>query len=168
MKNYKQILIPFLMLLFLGCDDKSQTTIGKIHWDRDMCARCVMVVSDRQNTVQFKDPKTNKQYIFDDIGCMAIWFNENKPVYKDSVQIWITDAKTGKFIDAKTAFYTTNNITPMSFGFSAYKLKEEIEGTGEVINYDEVIKRSLSKLQKEQPSKHQPAMKCGAGKCGKS
>ena len=131
------------MLLLLGCENKTASGIGKIHWDRDMCSRCVMVVSDRHNTVQLIDPKTKKQHVFDDIGCMAVWFNDTNPPYKDSVKVWITDASTGKFIDARSAFYTTQNITPMSFGFSAYKSKKDIKPDEEIIDYEEVLKRSI-------------------------
>ena len=132
------------MLGFLGCQNNNTASgAGKIHWDRDMCARCVMVVSDRQNTVQLKNPTTKKNHVFDDIGCMAVWFDENKIAFKDTVKVWVNDASNGDFIDARTAFYTTENITPMSFGFSAYKVKQNIETGLEVIGYEEVMKRAL-------------------------
>ncbi len=161
MKTIKLILTPLLMLLFLGCQEKSDSGIAKIHWDRDMCTRCVMVVSDREHTVQLQDPKTHKQYVFDDIGCMAIWLKDTNPSYKDSVKIWVNDAKNGKWIDARKAYYTTGNITPMSFGFSAYKSKDELQAKTQFLDYDEIIKRILAK-----DTKKEPVMKCGAGKCG--
>jgi nitrous oxide reductase accessory protein NosL len=163
MKNMKLILISPLMLFFIGCESKNDSGVGKIHWDRDMCARCVMVVSDRHNTVQLQDPTSKKQYVFDDIGCLAIWLEETKPSFKNSVKIWVNDAKDGKFIDAKTAFYTTDNITPMSFGFSAYESKGSIKSGKEIIDYQEVLKRSRMKTL----TKEEPIMKCGAGKCGR-
>jgi len=172
MKKIIQTISPFLILVFLGCESNSESGIGKIHWDRDMCARCVMVVSDREHTVQLKDPTTNKQFVFDDIGCLAAWLDETKPKYANSVKVWVTDASSGEFIDARKAFYTTNNITPMSFGFSAYKSKDSIKEGKEIINYDEVIKRSIAKVHEKKSTKKEPAMKCGgdmkcgAGKCG--
>lgn len=147
MKKIQLIMAPLMLLLLSGCEDKVASSIGKIHWDRDMCTRCVMVVSDRHNTVQLKDPNTNKQHVFDDIGCMAIWFHTTKPSFKDSVEIWVNDASSGEFIDARTAFYTTQNVTPMSFGFSAYKTKEGLKEDAEIINYDEVINRCLDRLK---------------------
>ena len=113
MKKIKPILTPILMLLFLGCESKTDSGIGKIHWDRDMCSRCVMVVSDRHNTVQLKDPTTKKQHVFDDIGCMAVWFDETKPSFKDSVKVWINDASNGEFIDARVAFFKNQKKKPM-------------------------------------------------------
>jgi len=147
MKKIKLIIAPFILILSLGCESKTDSGIAKIHWDRDMCARCVMVVSDRHNTVQLQNPITKKQHVFDDIGCMAIWFSNTKPSFKDSVKIWVNDASNGEFIDARTAFYTTKNITPMSFGFSAYKLKPAIKEDVEVISYDEVVERSLNRMK---------------------
>ncbi len=161
MKTIKLILTSLLMLLFLGCQEKSDSGIAKIHWDRDMCARCVMVVSDREHTVQLKDPKTHKQYVFDDIGCMAIWLKDTNPSYKDSVKIWVNDAKNGKWIDARKAYYTAGNITPMSFGYSAYKSKDELKENTQFLSYHAIIKRILAK-----DTKQKPVMKCGAGKCG--
>ena len=66
----------FLTLTISGCEQESKTAVSEVHWDRDMCARCVMVVSDRMNTVQVKNPDTGKKYIFDDIGCMILWFKD--------------------------------------------------------------------------------------------
>lgn len=143
MKKIKLLISPILILIFLGCENKNDSGIGKVHWDRDMCARCVMVVSDRHNTVQLQVPTSKKQYVFDDIGCMAIWLDETNASFKDSVKVWVNDASNGEFIDAREAFYTTQNITPMSFGFSAYKTKKDIKGNAEIINYKEVIERSL-------------------------
>ncbi|TKI69626.1 hypothetical protein FCU45_06095 [Sulfurimonas crateris] len=141
MLKFKIIIISLLAVMFLGCEKKDGDGPVKIHWDRDMCDRCVMVLSDRKNTLQLRDPNTKRVYKFDDIGCMGLWFNEENIAYKDSVAIWITDAHTAEWINAREAFYTTNNITPMAFGFSAYKSKEFIKEGEEVIAYDEVLKR---------------------------
>ena len=127
--------------MFLGCQDKVKQGASEIHWDRDMCDRCVMVISDRKNTVQLKNPTTNKLLKFDDIGCMAIWFIEENIGFKDSAAIWITDAKSGEWIDARQAYYTSGNMTPMAFGFSAYKSKESIEKDRDILTYDEVLKK---------------------------
>ena len=93
MKIFKILLITAILsigLLFTGCEEKSKTDVAKVHWDRDMCARCVMVVSDRKNTAQVRDPKTGKKYMFDDIGCTILWFKEENISWKDTAIIWIT------------------------------------------------------------------------------
>ena len=132
-----------LMFIFNGCDEKSKTDLSEVHWDRDMCTRCVMVVSDRHNTVQVKDISTGKKYMFDDIGCTVQWFKDENIQWKDTAMIWITDVSSGKWIDARKAFYNTENITPMGYGFSAHLDKNTIKKDQEVIGFDEVVKRIL-------------------------
>lgn len=141
MLKFKVVLFSWLVLMFLGCEKQDSHGPAKINWDRDMCDRCVMVLSDRKHTLQLKDPNTRRVYKFDDIGCMALWFIEENIEYKDSVAIWITDADTGEWINAREAFYTTENVTPMAFGFSAHKSKTSIKEGEEIISYDEVLKR---------------------------
>jgi len=137
----KFLFLGFLVFFMLGCENKVDRGVAKVHWDRDMCARCVMVVSDRHNTTQVIDPKTGKKYMFDDIGCMVLWFEDENIEWKNEAIIWITDVDTGKWIDARKAFYDTNNITPMAYGFSAHKTKESIKEGEEIIDFDEVVKR---------------------------
>ena len=137
-----KILLIFIVLLsFLGCDNKSKSGIAQVHWDRDMCARCDMVISDRRNAVQVQNPKTKKVYMFDDLGCMASWFKDTKVQWENKAIIWVTDVDTGKWINARTAFYDTKNITPMAYGFSAHKSKDSIQKGNEIIDLDELIKR---------------------------
>ncbi len=140
--NFGKLLFTSFILMFTGCEDKKTSNLT-VHWDRDMCARCVMVVSDRHNTTQVIDPKTGKKYVFDDIGCMGKWFKTEKISWSDKANVWITDAKSGEWIDARKAFYDTDNVTPMNSGFSAHKLKSDIEKGKEIIDYAEVVKRVL-------------------------
>jgi nitrous oxide reductase accessory protein NosL len=135
--------IYFSLLTFMGCEERSTTDVAKVHWDRDMCARCVMVVSDRQNTTQVRDPKTGKKYMFDDIGCTVLWFKDQNITWKDQAIIWITDVNTGEWIDARKAFYDTENVTPMAYGFSAHKTKASIKEGQEIIDFTELSRRVI-------------------------
>ncbi len=137
------LLIGLLVTLFSfnACDKKSNTTLQPVHFDRDMCARCAMVVSDRDNAVQVINPATGKAYMFDDIGCMVLWFDDEKIPWKDKAVIWVTDATNGKWIDARKAYYDTENITPMAYGFSAHTTKESIAKGQEIVDFNEVVKR---------------------------
>jgi nitrous oxide reductase accessory protein NosL len=141
MKEKSLPLLFLFMLIFSACQQRDTTNAKDVHYDRDMCARCAMVVSDRKNTTQVINPQTNKVYMFDDIGCMVLWFNEEKVPWKDKAVIWITDVDTGEWIDARKAFYDTENITPMAYGFSAHKTKDKIAPDQEIIDYKEVCKR---------------------------
>jgi nitrous oxide reductase accessory protein NosL len=138
-------LIFALLLVFVleGCDKESNSDVAEVHWDRDMCARCVMVVSDRHNTTQVRDPKTGKKYMFDDIGCAILWFKDEHISWRDQAVIWITDVETGEWIDARKAFYDTENITPMAYGFSAHKSRASIKEGQEIIDFDELSRRVI-------------------------
>ncbi len=134
--------LSITLLNFAGCDKKPLSTQpSEVHWDRDMCSRCAMVVSDRNNTTQVINPQNGRVYMFDDIGCMVLWFDNEQIPWKDKAVIWITDAHTGEWIDARKAFYDTENITPMAYGFSAHKSKDTIKADQEIVDYNEVVKR---------------------------
>jgi len=107
-----------LVVLFLsGCEKKITTELHGVHWDRDMCARCAMVVSDRKHTVQAINPKDGRSYMFDDIGCTVLWFHDEKIEWNKKAILWITDAKSGEWIDAKKAYYTSE-MSSMQYVFS--------------------------------------------------
>jgi len=131
----------YLTLFTTGCETKNTSQVHKIHYDRDMCARCAMVVSDRKNSVEVINPENGKYYLFDDIGCTVLWFDDEHISWQDKAIIWVTDAKSGEWIDARKAYYDTENITPMAYGFSAHKAKEDIEKGQEIIDFNEVVKR---------------------------
>ena len=105
-----------------GCSSKKSTNgqPAVMHWDRDMCERCKMALSERKYAVQVINPANGKVYKFDDIGCAVLWFDEKHIPWKDRAIIWITDAKTGEWIDARKAKFTDDSITPMAYGFAAF------------------------------------------------
>lgn len=142
MKKFSWILL-LAGLLFLGCEKKIVTDVHEVHWDRDMCTRCAMVVSERKHAVQVINPIDGRSYMFDDIGCSSLWFKNQKIDWAEKAIIWITDAKSGKWINAKTAFYDAGNISPMAYGFMAHESKDDIEKNKEIIMLDEVNKRVI-------------------------
>jgi len=128
-----------LVLSFQGCDKKDPLKPEEMHWDRDSCERCNMAISERKYAVQVINPKNGKHYKFDDLGCAILWFDEEKIPWKDRAIIWITDAKTGKWIDAKTAMYTDDSITPMAYGLSAFT-KETFPKGKKALTFQDAIK----------------------------
>jgi len=144
MNVVKLFLLLFLLLSFNSCEKKKITTeLHEVHWDRDMCERCKMVTSDRHHAVQVINPQNGKSYMFDDIGCTLLWFDDEKIKWKEQAKIWITDVETGRWIDARNAFYDTHNITPMAYGFAAHEKKQSIKVGEEVVKYDALFKRIL-------------------------
>lgn len=127
---------------FIGCDQKINTGAADVKYDREICERCKMIISDRHHTVQAINPANGKRYYYDDIGCMVLWFDEQKLDWFDQAIIYVTDFDTGVWIDARTAPWSNERITPMSFGMVAHKDKSDIDliEHREIIGFDEVIK----------------------------
>lgn len=143
MKLFKAFVLLLMTILVCGCDSKIDLSPKKIHWDRDMCERCKMVLSDRKFSAQVINPDNGKNYVFDDIGCVILWFQENSIAWKEHAVIWVNDAKTGEWIDARKAFYDVANITPMAYGFGAHVKIEDIKEGQEMIDFEEVSRRVI-------------------------
>ncbi len=143
MKNYKIWFLFLILVSFLGCERKIDLGVHEVHWDRDMCIRCKMVVSERMYAAQLTDPMTGRTHYFDDIGCAVLWFVEDEIMWADKATIWVTDVKTGEWINAREAAWSTVSITPMAFGFAAHKPGTQPKDT-EIISYDEMAKRSIA------------------------
>ncbi len=142
MRYIKHLLFIFLLAFgFTACEKKDIGVLQEVHWDRDMCERCKMVVSERNYGVQVINMQNGRHYMFDDIGCMFLWFDENKFAWEQEAKIWIPDMKTGKWIDARKAIYDTENITPMAYGFAAHETKQTIKSGDEVVGFEELRNR---------------------------
>lgn len=143
MNPFKLLLSFIILFLLYGCDSKVSMDAKKVHWDRDMCERCKMVLSDRKFSAQVIHPETGRKYAFDDIGCVILWFKEDRIAWADRAVIWVNDAKTGAWIDARKAWYDVENITPMAYGFGAHVAKESIAKGQEIVDFDEVTRRVI-------------------------
>ena len=83
---------------------------------------CGMVIDDLTyaSEVISADGKT---WFFHDHGDFVEWLKD-KPFAND-VKIWVHAIDTNRWIDAKKAFYTQNETTPMEYGFGAYEHKKK-------------------------------------------
>lgn len=142
----KSLFVLSVLFFVSGCEDnETSQNVAEMHWDRDMCERCKMVISERKHAVQVRNEQDGHVYKFDDIGCAIFWFKEENIAWKESANIWITDVETGDWLNAKTAFYEAETRTPMGYGFSAHKTKEDIESGHEIVDYNEMVKRILAR-----------------------
>ena len=111
-----------VLLLIAACSGDPGTGPKEVKWDRDACERCRMVLSDRNYSAQvrvFPEGKRPKVFFFDDIGCATLWL-EGEPWNDDPrTEIWVTDHRSGEWIDARTATYVQEKITPMEYGLGA-------------------------------------------------
>lgn len=115
------VLIPILMLL-TACGDKQVTGAIDVRWDREICARCAMAVSDPKFAAQVRDIRPDgkaKIYKFDSIGCAVIWLDKQSWGKPGQSELWVNDNRTGEWIDARTAWYVQKDNTPMGYGLGA-------------------------------------------------
>lgn len=114
--------LVLLPLLAGGCSGDPGSGPLDVKWDRFACERCRMVLSDRHHAAQVRVPEPNgrsRVLFFDDIGCALVWM-EDKPFRDDPrTEIWVTDWRTGAWLDARKAQYVKGQVTPMEFGLGA-------------------------------------------------
>ena len=122
-KMFKIMLCALAALTFLGCGDEKD--YGNVHYDRDVCEHCQMAISDNRFSVDVR--VDGKNHYFDDIGCLVDFMVTNDKLnWLKDAKIYINDASgNGEFIDARTAHFYKGFKTPMSFGWGAFKNKQE-------------------------------------------
>ena len=128
MKLLRLLIVIPLLLLLIACEEEKTTGADKVRWDREICARCAMAVSDRNYSAQVRggrEGKKSKVYKFDDLGCAVIWLDKQN--WKDDArtEVWVNDHRDDKWINAKTAWYVKMNNTPMDYGLGAQTEKSE-------------------------------------------
>ncbi len=97
-------------------------------WDRDTCARCSMVISDRRFAAQIRGGEKQQAFKFDDIGCAVIWMHnkqQDTPWIKDAAtRFWVADITSSgdKWLEARAAHYSGGKVSPMAYnqGATAY------------------------------------------------
>ena len=129
MKAIKLILIIPLFFLLSACKEEQATGPVDVRWDREICARCAMAVSDHRFAAEVRGGREGKKvkvYKFDDVGCAVIWLDKQN--WKDAprTEIWVEDHKERKWINAKKAWYVKLKNSPMDYGLGAQK--EKVEG----------------------------------------
>ncbi len=120
--------LGLMTLALTGCSQGPDTGPGEVRWDRDICVRCAMAISDPMYSAQIRvhppGGGRSKLYKFDDIGCAVIWLDQQPFKEDPSVEIWVNDYHTGKWIDARKAWYVPGRVTPMGYGLGATIRKE--------------------------------------------
>ena len=126
------IIIAIIIIIFLSMSNKKQMVVLKegnttqmpleIVLGKYQDSDCGMVINkmDFVSQVVSSDGKT---WFFHDHGGLANWLKD-KP-FKDSAKIWVMTMDTKKYIDAKSAWFSRTDITPMGYGFGAYENKQD-------------------------------------------
>lgn len=136
-----RIFLLVAMALFLAaCARAPETGPVEVKWDRDTCKRCSMAISDRHYAVEVRGGPKNQVFKFDDIGCAVHWLKDQPWGNDKAAEIWVTDFRSGKWLDARIAHYVAGKTTPMAYGYGASG--EALPGS---IGFEEVRKQLLAK-----------------------
>ena len=126
------VLTPLAPVLLTACGEDKDLPNGMavFKWDRDVCTRCRMAISDHRFACQIRGGPKDTVFKFDDIGCAATWLAEKGKEYPwmadATTRIWVAEfASAGKnWLQATAAHYVSGKTSPMGYNFAAYADKQ--------------------------------------------
>ena len=156
------ILILIIVTLFLSLGKVQNMIVIKegnlkqipleMKLDKYQDSDCGMVITDFDYASQVIAPD-GKTWFFHDHGGFIHWLEDKS--FKDNATIWVMSRDTHKWIDGRLALYSSNEITPMGYGFGAYENQkkglisfEEMKLKmlrGETMNNPKIRKKLLGK-----------------------
>ena len=126
----KQKVLSFLLLMgviaiLAACGNKEAKPVA-INEGTDICATCNMQVVDNQFATQII-LENGKSLVFDDIGCMYAWVDDNAN-QKIDVQ-FVRDYNDKEWVKKEDATYVYNPsvITPMAYNVISFTDKADAE-----------------------------------------
>ncbi len=117
----------FLVSLMFAAVSQAESNLKPqpIKFGHDKCQRCMMKIRSPYFSAEVGNPLTGKVYKFDDIGCAVMWlYHDCHFNWSKEAVVWVTDAKTGKWLNAEDACWVDGMMTPMHFGLGAFKKGE--------------------------------------------
>lgn len=111
--------------------------------NEESCSFCRMAISQRQFAAEVVTVSGSVD-AFDDIGCLRDWVRQHGP--PETAGVFVVDYQTGRWIDARNAFYVSSDRlpTPMSSGLAAFGEKASAEAAatelgGRVLRWVEMV-----------------------------
>ena len=150
----KYLLIIPLFFLLTACGEEQTTGPVTIRWDREICARCAMAISDHKFAAEIRGGRKDKKakvYKFDDVGCAVIWLDKQNWKNDARTELWVQDHNNEEWINARKAWYVTLKNTPMDYGLGAQK--DKVEGA---FNFTEAKKHIYEVEQRINPHTGKP------------
>jgi len=139
------MLISVIVVIFISlAKNQNMTVIHEGNLDRlpiDMelnkyqDSDCGMVIEDLEYASQVVAPN-GKTWFFHDHGGFIHWLKDKS--FQDDVVIWVMAKDTHKWINAKSAYYSLTDKTPMGYGFGAYENKSD-----NMVDFDTMSLRML-------------------------
>lgn len=88
-----------------------------IVWGREVCTRCQMVISDRNDAAQLRSAHDHRLHFFDDLGCAVLWEEEEARSGHRVEEFWVSNGTETGWQEAAKAKYSGGHRTPMDHGF---------------------------------------------------
>ncbi|MCP4290310.1 MAG: hypothetical protein GY780_00570 [bacterium] len=120
------------LTVYIGNETREPVEIIIDHYQDTQCGMLLDRLKDSAQAVA-TDGKT---WFFDDVGCLALWLEDNKN--RDEMVLWVYSRDTNEWIDARNAWYSKTDRTPMNYGFGAYYSQAE-----DRIVFDEMYRKML-------------------------
>ncbi len=142
------LIIGITQSLLISCTPEEKTGPKEVRWDRTSCELCQMAVSDHFYSAQIRGgagDRPTQVYYFDDLGCATLWLVDQDWKSDPRTEIWVNDHKTGEWLNAREAAYTTGNITPMDFGLGA-----TLQSAKNTLNYQQAVKHIYQDEERKQ------------------
>ena len=139
------IIIAIIIIIFLSMSNTKQMVVLKegntiqtpleIVLGKYQDSDCGMTIEDMTYVSQVVS-NDGKTWFFHDHGGMANWLKDKS--FKDNAKIWVMSKDSKKYIDARTAWFSRTDTTPMGYGFGAYEIKQD-----GFISFDEMLLKVL-------------------------
>lgn len=139
------VLIAIIVAVFLSLAKNQNMTVIhegnlkrlpiKMELNKYQDSDCGMVIEDLDYASQVV-AKDGKTWFFHDHGGFVNWLKDKS--FKDDVLIWVMAKDTKKWINAKEAYYSLTDDSPMGYGFGAYENK-----TDKMVDYETMSLKML-------------------------
>jgi copper chaperone NosL len=126
------IIVVLIVIVFLSLGKTQQMVVIKegnvnrlpleIVLNKYQDSDCGMVIEDLAYVSEVIAPN-GKTWFFHDHGGFVHWLEDKE--FKDDAVIWVMSRDTKQWINAREAFYSLNDITPMGYGFGAYEKNKD-------------------------------------------
>ena len=141
---WKTAIVSIGALMLMSACSKEAAKPVEINPEMDTCANCNMSVADNQFATEII-LENGKTFVFDDIGCMFNWTDENPD--KEINKSFVRDYQTNEWIDVEESYfvYGEDIKTPMSFNVISFEDQSNAkkfveESGGELLTYEDLQK----------------------------
>lgn len=108
-----------------GCSKDSEGP-EDIHYGREACTKCGMVISDPHFAAEIRGGPDRHLVKFDDAGCAVNWLEKQAWRADTTTDFWVMDAEKGlSWLKAREAWYMPGAMSPMNYGYSAHLKKQD-------------------------------------------